>query len=201
MTELQQTRYDRLVRRVGGLIGPGSKVSEALSDLFPVIDVERVPGELLRLSETKILIGGTNFTSGAGVIPSVQVFNPVDSGNLVVVSSCYVSIDGSAPCVCGVSVAEFADLVARMTSRDTRGPSIIQGVSQIRTTDTAAFSSAGSFQFRLLANTTKTLTDGNSLAVLFPGTGFFVQRNTNLSPLTVGFLVRERPFLESELME
>ncbi len=45
--ELQQNRYDQLIRRVGGIIGPGSKVVEALGELFPVIDVENVPGELL----------------------------------------------------------------------------------------------------------------------------------------------------------
>lgn len=201
MTELQQTRYDRLLRRVGGLIGPGSKVGEVLSDLFPVLDVERVPGELLRLSETKILIGGTTLQSGVGDLPSIQVFNPEDSGNLVVVSSVDISAASGTTFVIGVSVAEFADFVARMTSRDTRGTIIIQGVAQIRTTDTIAFSSAGSFAFRLGGNITHTITDENSVAVLFPGTGFFVQSSTTNSFLSCGFMVRERPFLESELLQ
>ncbi len=201
MSELQQTRYDRLLRRVGGLIGPGSKVGEVLSDLFPTIDVEQVPGELLRLSETKILIGGTRFTAGAGDIPSVQVFNPADSGNLVVVSSCRIGGNIIGDFVCGVSVAQFANLVQRMVSRDTRGTSIIQGVAQIRTTDTVAFSSAGAYSWRAAASLSTELIDANSIAVLFPGTGFFAQSNINASILSCGFLVRERPFLESELLE
>jgi len=201
VTELQQTRYDRLVRRVGGLIGPGSKVSDALSDLFPVIDVERVPGELLRLSETKLLIGGTSFSAAPAKIPSIQVFNPADSGNLVVVSSVSVSSLQLNDYALGVSVVEFATLVARMTFRDTRGPKILQGVAQIRTTDAVAFSSAGTYRFRQLANVTKTITDGNSVAVLFPGTGFFVQSIATQGLMACGFLVRERPFLESETLE
>jgi len=201
VTELQQTRYDRLLRRVGGLIGPGSKVGEVLSDLFPTIDVERVPGELLRLSETKLLIGGTSFTADAGQVPSVQVFNPADSGNLIVVSTAFVSSTSADNYVAGVSVALFADLVARMTSRDTRGPTIIQGVAEIRTTSAVAFSSAGTFFFRLAGNVTKTLEDANSVAVLFPGTGFFIQKAGLGSIINVGLMVRERPFLQSELLE
>ena len=201
MTELQQTRYDRLVRRVGGLIGPGSKVNDALSDLFPVIDVERCPGELLRLMETKILIGGASSSSGAAQVASAQVFNPVDSGNLVVVSSAYVSAFVSTTFTAGVSVAEFDTFVGRMTFRDTRGPKILQGVAEIRTTNIVALSTGAAMQFRLLANTTKTITDENSVAVLFPGTGFFVQAGAANTTLKCGFLVRERPFLDSERLE
>jgi len=201
VSELQQSRYDRLVRRAGGLIGPGSKVSDALSDLFPVIDVENMPGELLRLMETKLLIGGTQFAATAGNTTSIQVFNPADSGNLVVVSTAYVSGTSADNYVAGVSVAEFGTFVQRMVSRDTRGTKIIQGVAQIKTTSGVAFSSAGALTWRSVANSTHTLDDANGVAILFPGTGFFVQKFTNASIMNCGFLVRERPFLQSELLE
>jgi len=64
VTELQQNRYDQLLRRVGDLKGPGSKVNDVLQELFPTIDVENVPGELLFLMGTHI---------GLGVLPSPAV--------------------------------------------------------------------------------------------------------------------------------
>lgn len=57
MTELQQNRYDQLLRRVGSLKGPGSMVNDALTELFPMIDMENVPTELLLLGGSRICVG------------------------------------------------------------------------------------------------------------------------------------------------
>ena len=39
MSQLQQSRYDQLLRRVGDLKGPGSKVNDVLHELFPMFDL------------------------------------------------------------------------------------------------------------------------------------------------------------------
>ena len=68
MFEVQQNRWDQLIRRVSGSIGPGSRVSETLSELLPVMDVERVPGELLRLMGTDVAMASeTMMEKGPGI--------------------------------------------------------------------------------------------------------------------------------------
>ena len=64
MSELQQNRYDQLLRRVGDLKGPGSKVNDALTELFPMFDVENVPSELLLLMGSKMAMGRVTQTPG-----------------------------------------------------------------------------------------------------------------------------------------
>jgi len=64
LTALNQNRYDQLLRRVGDLKGPGSKVNDALTELFPMIDVENVPAELLLLSGSKLAMGRANLIGG-----------------------------------------------------------------------------------------------------------------------------------------
>jgi len=85
-SELQQNRYDQLIRRVGGIVGPGSKVSEVLTELFPVIDVESPPNELLLLGGTAICFGGTGVTGAAAETPKAQLFNPAGSGMIITVT-------------------------------------------------------------------------------------------------------------------
>jgi len=89
--EVQQTRWDRIIRRVSGSIGPGSRVSETLSELFPVLDVERVPGELLLLGGTAICVGANDNSGAAGQVARHQIFNPVGSGVIATVSKLIVA--------------------------------------------------------------------------------------------------------------
>lgn len=81
MSEIQQNRYDQLLRRVADLKGPGSKVNDALGELFPTIDVENVPLELQLLSGARICMGIKNLSAGgAGTFNDCLLMNPVDSG-------------------------------------------------------------------------------------------------------------------------
>ena len=84
MSQLNQNRYDQLLRRVGDLKGPGSKVNDALTELFPMIDVENVPAELLVLSGTRLAMG-TIFlgAGGAGFFSKAMLRNPGQSGALI----------------------------------------------------------------------------------------------------------------------
>ena len=81
MTTLQQSRYDQLLRRVADLKGPGSKVNDVLTELFPVIDVESAPMELDVLSGTRPAMGtGNAGAGGVGFFSTVLLMNPVRSG-------------------------------------------------------------------------------------------------------------------------
>jgi len=81
--EIQQNRYDQTLRRVTGIIGPGSKVAEVLTELFPVIDVERVPGELLILGGTDLAAGGASLDGGPGNSSEINLHNPPGSGKII----------------------------------------------------------------------------------------------------------------------
>jgi len=197
-SELQQTRYDRLIRRVGGIIGPGSKVAEALAELFPVIDVENVPAELLALAGTSMAFGGSTLTAAAAQFSIIQVFNPVDSGKIVTVTAAifystvtqfytYDITDVARPVI--INNQRFVDSRLGVTSRPT---SIILHES-------AAAASVATGRMRSAGSTPVFLTNANALAVLAPGTGFEVSANTANSLLECTFYWRERPAEASEL--
>lgn len=197
-SELQQTRYDRLVRRVGGIIGPGSKVAEALSELFPVLDVELVPGELLFLGGTILGHGGTKLVGGAATAPRIQLFNPVGSGRIVTCTTVILTT-GSTENVRGtVNQTALTTGVGVELSRDGRLEVTSRPTAQIRQDLTAAFTDA-TIQFSNTADRPFSLTDQNGLAVLPPGSGYEWGNGSVNSTLACSFLWRERTAEDSEL--
>jgi len=198
-SDLQQTRYDKLIRRVGGIIGPGSKVAEALPELFPVIDVERVPGELLLLSGTEICFGGGTILAIALEFPTAQLFNPDGSGKLVTLTSLVASSSSGTNTVrFGLTATVRGAAIGTETLRDTRQLPPARPVAQVRQeSDAAAANATG--QSRILNNTPFYLTDDNGIAVLAPGTGFEIGLDSAASQIHYTFYWRERVALESEL--
>lgn len=196
--EIQTTRYDQLIRRVAGIIGPGSKVAEVITELFPMIDVENVPGELLRLSGTFIAFGGASITGAAGQSGRVQLFNPADSGNLITVSHVDVGVDASQTVRYGVGTIALTTGVATQVHRDTRTPITQRPIGQIRTQSSVALAPATG-QVRLLANSTFRVFDPNGVAVLLPGSGLEVGASNNATLVVATFFWRERVAQESEL--
>jgi len=196
--ELQQTRYDRTIRRVGGIIGPGSKVAEALAELFPVIDVERVPGELLALGGTSLAWGSSVITADAAERPSIQLFNPADSGKIVTVSHVYVSSGTGQQIRWSITEAILANVIVGAQFRDGRlGVGTIP-TAQIRDESKAATTVARG-QARVLSGDTLHIYDENSVAVLVGGIGLEVGGANVATTLNVSFAWRERPAEPSEL--
>jgi len=198
-SEIQQNRYDQLIRRVAGIVGPGSKVAEALTELFPTFEVENVPGELLALGGTKLCCGAARNAAVAGQKTRIQLFNPVDSGHIITVT--HVAVFAEA-------VSEFVNHAVRqiplttITSlerfRDGRFPTPGRPVGQIR----LEFSVAQTDPDQILSivnTTTLFLDDPNSLAVLPPGSGYEFGCQTNNISLVTAFRWRERPAEQSEL--
>ena len=197
-SDLQQTRYDQLVRRVGGIIGPGSKVAEVITELFPMIDVERVPGELLLLGQTQICLGASLVTAAVGETARIQVFNPVASGKLIAISTVVISSTASSTIRFATGNTALTTGVGTEVFRDRRLAGTSRPVGQIRTDSTVALTDAHG-QFTALANTLSFLDDENTAAVLPPGSGFEVGMVSTNKTLLVTYFWRERVALESEL--
>ena len=198
MTELQQNRYDQLIRRVGGLIGPGSKVSEVLSELFPMIDVENVPGELLRLAGTRLCYGGGSIAGVAAESARGQLFNPADSGHLVIITSIFFGTAGDTVLRWGSNTVALSVALSTQLFRDTRDLSPIRPIAEVRSDSTVALAE-GTNQARLLAISTLKLSDPNGVVVLAPGTGFEIGAVTQNNAINFSFNWRERVAEVSEL--
>jgi len=197
-TELQQNRYDQLVRRVGGLIGPGAKVAEALSELFPTIDVENLPGELMKLAGWTLAFGASSRTAAGGQFVKFQVFNPVGSGNLIVVDSFSISTLNAQTVSYSTGAVEFADPISTQLPRDTRFGVGNPLVGQINNESTAGVVPLNGI-IRTAADVYVTVQPEHGVAVLAPGTGFNVGATMANTGMFCSFFWRERPALQSEL--
>lgn len=198
-SDLQQTRYDKLVRRVGGIIGPGSKVSEALPELFPTLDVENVPGELLILMGTRIAFGGGSVGPTVGQSGSGQLFNPADSGKLITITNVIASSRLNAgPIRWGLTGVAFPLHLATQVYRDTREGFVGLPSGQIRTQDAVALAS-GTNQSDLNSRDPLYLNDPNGICVLTEGTGFEIGTASQNAQFFFSISWRERDALSSEL--
>jgi len=199
-SEIQQNRYDMLIRRVGGLIGPGSKVSEVISELFPVFDVENMPGELLRLSGTRLCVGGGTLAGVVAEAPTAVLENPAGSNVLLTLERVDISPNVTTTMRWGMLNGFRATAVAIGTEifRDVREFTPDQPTANVRQISEVPFAS-GINQTRLLANTNLTLDTPNSVCVLPPGTSFEIGVGGNNVGIFYTFWWRERVAEQSEL--
>jgi len=120
VSELQQNRYDRLLRRVGNMIGAGSMVNEALTELFPMIDVEGYQGELQQIKGTTLAMGASSLTGDAAESPKIQLFNPADSGMLITVTRILATMNNTSTFRVAPARIALADAVTTAVVRDNR---------------------------------------------------------------------------------
>ncbi len=194
--DLQQARYDQLVRRVGALYGGGSKVVEVLPEVFPVLELENTTPELLALSGWRTAWQSTERLSGVGNDSTSQLFNPAGSNAIVVITQL----------VLRVSVQSFLDIEIQDTALAAGVPGLYRdsrfGVP--RNSVAIASSLDGGTTgggLRLLANVDEpfTVRDDNGIVVLAPGTGLNIGTVTQNIFLTANYFWRERLAQESEL--
>jgi len=199
-SEIQQNRYDRLIRRVAGIIGPGSKVSEVLTELFPVLDVESVPAELLILAGTNTSFGGGTILGVAGQSARMGVFNPAGSNTICTLTDVYVTSNASGETVrWGLSITELATQTAVELFTDTRNALVQRPVGRIGQESSVALAPATG-QIRTLANTPFHLEGKNEICTLRPGIGFQIGLTTNALRINCAFYWRERPMESSEVL-
>ena len=199
--EIQQTRYDRLIRRVAGIIGPGSKVGTVVTELLPVLDVESVPGELLKLAGTQLGFGGGRIVGAAAQCPAAMVRNPDESGLLITVTDIYLSTSTGAITrfLGGLQTAALTGGVSTQIFRDTRdfSPNLPTGaISQ----ESAVALGGATIQFRTLSDANLHIHAENGICVLQPGWGIRFAADVAASSMTYSFFWRERPAQQSELL-
>jgi len=86
MSELQMNRWDRLMRRIGNIVGARSIVTTALEDVFPILNMEDRSGELMLLGQKRLSGGGTFSAAVVGERSFFGLQNPVDSGHIIVIT-------------------------------------------------------------------------------------------------------------------
>ena len=199
-SEIQQNRYDRLLRRVAGIIGPGSKVSEVLTELFPVLDVESVPAELLILAGTKTAFGGGTVVGAAGESPKMGLFNPAGSNTIIALTDVYVATNAINSTVrWGLNTNQLSTGISTQTFTDTRNPAGQLPVGQISQESAVALANATG-QTRIDDDDPFHLEGKNELAMLSPGVGFEVGIAQNTTVLFTAFYWRERPMESAEVL-
>jgi len=198
VSSIQQNRYDQLLRRVADLKGGGSKVSDVITELFPMIDVENVPDELLALSGTRLCAEGTLAGGGVGLISKVQLFNPVDSGTLVTVEAIFVSAGTTDQFNMTTTSTAFATQPDIGIYRDTRFGTARHPTAKLQVLIDAATVTAV-ILWRALPNTNFNISSRKGVAVLSPGTGLLIGPTATNLGLRCTFFWRERIALPSEL--
>ena len=198
--EVQQTRWDRIIRRVSGSVGPGSRVSETLSELFPVLDVERVPGELLLLGGTRLGMAGFPVDAGVGDFAGEQISNPAGSNAIITITKAIVSSEVDDNILWGNVhglLATALPTAARL--RDTREVFPTQPVGVLRISGALAAPIDSLSAISVLARSPLVIEDVNGVAILAPGTQFTVGSSIADAKIRASFQWRERAAEESEL--
>ncbi len=195
---LQTARYDNLLRRSGGLLGPGAKVTETLSELFPTFDTENLPAELLFLGGWITGMGTAVQAQTVGQTSRVQVFNPLGSGKIAVLANVHFEGGDTAAfrIFWQINATPFVALFTGIT-RDTHAGFAVGTALTTGVLATGNTPRAGSFVVPALE--TFDFHVDNAIAVLAPGTG--VEFGTELDNITLNatFFWRERVALDSEL--
>jgi len=195
--DLQTARYDRLVRRVGGIIGPGSKVTEALSELFPMLDLENLPHELLALSNTQTVFSTLIVQPVAAEFSQAQLFNPGGSSTIVIPSSVWIA-GSSGGVAWELTETQISPGGFSGQFRDTRSGFGLESAGKV-SADTNAVLIGQRGRLNVLGTESFHLWDDNGIAVLAPGTGIIFSQATVNTSLIVTFFWREREALQSEL--
>lgn len=198
MTALNQNRYDQLLRRVGDLKGPGSKVSDALTELFPMLDVENIAAELLVLSGSRLCMGtitlvagGVGFFStaflrvngGAGIVARViDVYHVPETSQII-------NIGPTQNSSADTGVEAYSD--GRVFGQGTVAK--VQGNNNFLSAGSAFYRprSRDSIGFRL--------ENYRGFAVVTPGTALSVSNTVDNLGMDVSFMWIERQAQPSEL--
>jgi len=173
-------------------------VNDALGELFPTLDVENMPAELLYLSGTKIAIGAERDVASAGNVHLHQVFNPADSGHVLTLTDVIFSSDTAQRIRMALQTFAFTNTTANQAIRDSRVSVIELPVGQIRSVTQAAGIPAFG-EVEIAANLPFHLTVGNAIAVLLPGTGFSIATTTVNTEFITSWWWRERATQAAEV--
>ena len=195
--DLQQARYDQLVRRVGALYGGGSKVVEVLPEVFPVLELEHTTPELLALSGWRVSWQNIEQAGVVAQTSAVQLSNPAGSGIMAAVTQIIVRVGTDDNIQMQVTDSLFTSAPIRGLFRDARFGGNRATTCELRSDPNIA--TGAGLRLFVTAGPLVTIRDDNGLVLLTPGTAFQVGTTSNDVFLSLNFLWRERLAQESEL--
>lgn len=207
-TPLQISRWDRLLRRLGNVVGEGAIATGMLEDVFPVLDVENLQTDSWHYTGWRIAQGANTVAAAAGQTPRIFLDNPPGSNKLVIVDQISMFADATTEVRIGPNPLTAA--------RAATGPSLLfdmryevssgGAAMDLPTTTTFGESSlgpvpndAGRFSLQV-ANRMESLIPFKGMAVLPPGRSLSVRGLTVAATLTVTFFFRERVGEPAELI-
>jgi len=179
------------------MLGPGSKVVEGLSELFPVIETENLPAELLFLGGWITGMNTQIVAATVGQSSRVQVFNPIGSGKIAVLTAVHFTTSGGQIFIdWQINETPLAALNTGIT-RDTHAGFAVG--TALGTTELSTGNTPRAGTFILPAADTFVFKLQNAIAVLAPGSGVEFGTNSDNAQLAATFFWRERVALPSEL--
>jgi len=195
--DLQQARYDQLIRRVGGLYGGGSKVVEVLPEVFPVIELENTTPENLLFTGWRLAWQQIQQAAVALQTSKVQLANPAGSGILAAVTQIIIRTTVQMPIQVEVTDTLLVSAAIRGLFRDGRVGGQRATTCELRSDPNLP--TGGGLRFFIDVNEEFHVRDDNGVCVLSPGTALDVGSVNDNTTLSVNFFWRERVALPSEL--
>jgi len=116
--EIQVGRFNGVLSKLLGITGAPAPVSA--TDVFPMLALEVDRPEWHFLGGGRICMGGTYVAAVAAQTQAVQLYNPVDSGVLVVIDSLQAHRGSSGNIIVKIGSAALASSSAGRGVRDTR---------------------------------------------------------------------------------
>ena len=198
MGRVQTGVFDNLIRRLFSIKGGGSELSETLGDVFPTLDLENLPMELLLLRGWHSFTGFLAVAGVAAQATGLQLINIAVPGNsIVVLDKVIIRAEITNNLSFGVNLAPFTTTI-NTQNIDTRNPQQFNAIARIGSSQDA-LAAATSGSIRPVAAIDMILEAPSGLAVLAPGSAFSLISGVDNSDLTVTFFGRERQVEPSEL--
>jgi len=192
-------RYSRGANRVFGL-QEQEGVTTVAPELMPVLELGSPPAEIRLFVGRKDWIGGLASTGGVGTRAHQQIFNPVDSGAIAVITRWLVTVGTTGAILGGIHDTALANRANTERFRDRRLN--VAGevpVTQLRESIVAAIAFTTSINLAALANTPIEIMDQGEEWVLPPGRGVAIRNDADSLLIRSTVWGYERSVDESEL--
>ncbi|MEE8609041.1 MAG: hypothetical protein V3S55_15665 [Nitrospiraceae bacterium] len=162
-----------------------------------MLDVENLPAELLLLAGWRTKFTTKTVAATVGETSRIGIFNPAQSGLIVVVTDVWLSANAAIAVAYSTSLTALTDDSFSGAPRDSRDGVAVNSGAKVAQQQTGNTVQRG----RLIVQIAETYhhTAKNGLAVLGPGTGFEYGTVVDNEVLNATIFWRERAALSSEV--